>query len=50
MRWLFGDGSAEFLSLLQDMTIEPGPETFDQALEKTLHLARQHGLSTYDAS
>lgn len=42
--------SSEFLSLLQDMAIEPDPETFDQALEKTLHLARQHGLSTYNAA
>lgn len=42
--------SAEFLSLLRDMAIEPDPESFDQALEQTLHLARQHGLSTYDAA
>lgn len=42
--------STEFLSLLQDMAIEPDPETFDQALEQTLYLARRHGLSTYDAA
>jgi len=42
--------SAEFLALLQAMAIEPDEETFDQALEQTLHLARRHGLSTYDAA
>ena len=42
--------SSEFLALLQDMAIEPDPETFEHALEETLHLARQHGLSAYDAA
>lgn len=42
--------STEFLALLQDMAIEPDHETFDRALERTLHLARRHGLSTYDAA
>jgi len=42
--------STEFLSLLKNMAIRPDPETFDQALDHTLHLAREHQLSTYDAA
>jgi predicted nucleic acid-binding protein len=42
--------STEFLSLLKHMAIRPDPETFDQALDHTLYLAREHQLSTYDAA
>lgn len=42
--------SREFLTLLQDMAIEPDPETFDHAFEETLHLAQRHALSAYDAA
>jgi len=41
---------AEFLALLGAMAIESDPESIDQALGHTLHLARQHRLSTYDAA
>lgn len=40
----------EFLALLSGMAIEPDRESIDQALTQALHLARQHGLSTYDAA
>jgi predicted nucleic acid-binding protein len=40
----------EFVSLLAGMAIQADPESIDQSLEQTLHLARQHGLSTYDAA
>ena len=42
--------ATEFLALLSRMAIEPDPESIDQALQQTLHLARQHQLSTYDAA
>lgn len=40
----------EFIALLSAMAIEPDQESIDQALTQTLHLARQHRLSTYDAA
>jgi len=40
----------EFLALLGAMAIESDLESIDQALGHTLHLARQHRLSTYDAA
>lgn len=42
--------SREFLTLLQDMAIEPDRETFDHAFEETLHLAQRYALSAYDAA
>jgi predicted nucleic acid-binding protein len=42
--------SAEFLHLLQEMHILVDPQTADHAMGDILNLARQHHLSTYDAS
>lgn len=42
--------SAEFLGILQDMSIETDPRSTTHALGDTIQLARRYGLSTYDAS
>ena len=42
--------SAEFLGILQDMSIETDPRSASHALGDTMQLARRYGLSTYDAS
>ncbi len=42
--------SAEFLGILQDMTIETDPRTTRHALADILQLARRYRLSTYDAA
>jgi predicted nucleic acid-binding protein len=42
--------SAEFLGILQEMSIEVDPRSSQHALGDTLQLARRYGLSTYDAA
>jgi len=42
--------SAEFLGILQDMSIETDPRSTTHALGDTIQLARRYGLSTYNAS
>ena len=42
--------SGEFLELLEGVSIEVDAATFTQARTGTLHLARRHKLSAYDAS
>jgi predicted nucleic acid-binding protein len=42
--------SAEFLELLQGVSIEGDPANFTHALTGTLQLARRYNLSAYDAS
>jgi predicted nucleic acid-binding protein len=42
--------SAEFLGILQDMSIETNARSNEHALGDTLQLARRYKLSTYDAS
>ena len=42
--------SGEFLELLEGVSIEVDAATFAQARSGTLHLARRHKLSAYDAS
>lgn len=42
--------SAEFLGILQDMSIEIDPRSNVHALSDTLQLARRYRLSAYDAS
>lgn len=42
--------SAEFLGILQEMSIEIDPRSNQHALGDTLQLARRYGLSTYDAA
>lgn len=39
-----------FLALLANLYIEPDAETFAQALDRTLQIARRHKLSAYDAA
>ena len=43
-------GVEAFLSRLADLEIVVDPETSDRAWEKTLDLAQQYRLSTYDAA
>jgi predicted nucleic acid-binding protein len=42
--------SEAFLEMLAAAPIQPDLDTFPRALTGTLHLARRHGLSSYDAS
>lgn len=42
--------SAEFLGILQAISIEIDPRSSQHALGDTLQLARRYGLSTYDAA
>lgn len=42
--------SAEFLGILQEMSIKVDPRSSQHALGDTLQLARRYGLSTYDAA
>jgi predicted nucleic acid-binding protein len=42
--------SSRFIALLNSLPIVVDPATADQALATTLHLGRQFGLSSYDAS
>jgi len=42
--------SEAFLEMLSSLSIQADSSTFAQALADTLHLARRHGLSSYDAS
>lgn len=42
--------SSRFIALLNSLPISVDPATADQALTTTLHLGRQFGLSSYDAS
>jgi predicted nucleic acid-binding protein len=42
--------SSRFVALLNSLPIVVDPATADQALATTLHLGRQFGLSSYDAS
>jgi predicted nucleic acid-binding protein len=42
--------SAEFLELLEGVSIEVDAATFTHARSSTLELARRHNLSAYDAS
>lgn len=42
--------SGRFIALLSQMPIEVGPSEPDRVFHDTLHLARQHRLSSYDAS
>ena len=42
--------SSRFVTLLNSLPIAVDPATADQALAATLHLGRQFGLSSYDAS
>jgi predicted nucleic acid-binding protein len=42
--------SEAFLELLSNAPIQADTATFSRALTDTLHLARRHGLSAYDAS
>ena len=42
--------STEFLELLASANIDVDEQTFARALGDTLHLARRHKLSSYDAS
>lgn len=42
--------SAEFLGILQEMSIETDTSSTEHALNDTLQLARRFKLSTYDAS
>jgi predicted nucleic acid-binding protein len=42
--------SEAFLEMLATVSIQPDLDTFPRALTDTLHLARRHGLSAYDAS
>ena len=42
--------SEAFLEMLSSLPIRADGSTFARALTDTLHLARRHGLSSYDAS
>ncbi len=42
--------SAAFWQVLDGFDIRVDPQTAQQASQATLHLARQHGLSSYDAA
>ena len=42
--------ASQFIALLGDLDIEPDAQTHDHALGDTLSLAKQYGLSSYDAA
>ena len=42
--------ASQFIALLGDLDIEPDAQAHDQALGDTLGLAKQYGLSSYDAA
>ncbi|HUQ69662.1 MAG TPA: type II toxin-antitoxin system VapC family toxin [Planctomycetaceae bacterium] len=42
--------STEFLNLLGQFAIEVDDQTSNRAFDQILHLARTHGLTTYDAA
>lgn len=42
--------SSQFIALLAELDIQPDAHTHDHALGDTLSLAKQYGLSSYDAS
>jgi predicted nucleic acid-binding protein len=40
----------QFIALLGELDIHPDSQTHEQALGDTLNLARQYGMSSYDAA
>ncbi len=42
--------ASQFIAFINELAIQPDPLTHDHALTETLDLARQYGLSSYDAS
>lgn len=43
-------GASQFIALLGELDIQTDSQTHEHALGDTLNLARQYGLSSYDAA
>ena len=49
-KWLDEASTVEFIALLASFPIQVDQETSDRALRETLSVAREEGLSAYDAA